>query len=116
MFLVDVWVTVSNAELVVEGALDIALCWVTELLGGVVLEMGVDEIIDELELELELEVVIVPLRGACELGSEDEDELDLGDGVGDGLELEEGVGLKIGKELTIGVELELDVTVVENWT
>jgi hypothetical protein len=116
MFLVDVWVTVSNAELVVEGALDIGLCWVTELLGGVVLEMGVEETTDELELELELDVVIVPLRGACELGSEDEDELELGDGVDDGLGLEEGVGLRIGEELTIGVELELDVAVVENWT
>jgi hypothetical protein len=116
VFLVDVWVTVSNAELVVEGALDIGLCWGTELLGGVLLEMGVEEIIDELELELELELVVVPLRGAYEPGSEDEDDLELGDGVGNGLGLEEGVGLKIGEELTIGVELELDVTVIEDWT
>jgi hypothetical protein len=114
MFLVDVWVTVSNAELVVEGALDIGLCWRTELLGGVVLEMVVEETTDGLEPELELEVVIVPLRGACELGSEDEEELELGDGDGDGLGLGEGVGLRTGEELTIGEELELDVTVVEN--
>jgi hypothetical protein len=113
MFLVDVWVTVSNAELVVEGALDIGLCWRTELLGGVVLEMVVEEIIDELELELELELVIVPLRGACELGSEDEEELELEDVDGDGLGLGEGVGLKT-EELAAEEEPELDVTVVEN--
>jgi hypothetical protein len=123
--------------LVVDNTLDIELCWGVELLGRGTLD-------DRLELELELE--IVPLRGACELDKEElgsveldvvkvvlriglleltrglelEDGLGLGDGPGDGpgdgLELDDG--LELGERLGIGLdeELELDVTVVENWT
>lgn len=90
------------------------------------------------ELELELELVIVPLRGACELDSEMLDEAEL-DGVEvvleiwlldseltleatTTLELElkygllDGLGLGLGEGVgtRLGEELELDVSVVEN--
>lgn len=134
-FFVVVCVTVGTTELVVDGALDVGLCWAVELLDRGMID-------DELELELET----VPLRGACELDSEElgsaelnvvevvlkigllelalelelEDGLGLGDGLGDGLndklELGEGLGLGDGVGLALDEELELDVTVVENWT
>lgn len=136
-FFVVVCVTVGMTELVVDGTLDVELCWGVDLLCNGVLD-------DKLELELELE--IVPLRGACELDKEElgsveldivevvlksrlleltlelelEDGLGLGDGLGDGLddelELDEGLGLGEGVGLGLDEELELDVTVVENWT
>ena len=101
----------GTTELVIDGALDVGLCWGVELLGRGVFGM----LDDELELELE----IVPLRGACEVDNEGlcrteldseltlelklEDELGLGDELGDGLGLADELGLGLGLRLGDGV-------------